>query len=126
MSGSGGYLLFPAVFHRLHTFEATVPVATNLLILTVVVIVTLGILSPDAADIVRRANSFFFIWWKKAQGEGVGGKGPIPLYHLGAPIPSPAVASSPFSAPLTPPPVTRVEEMRSTVRTKILFGHMLM
>ncbi|EDL96545.1 rCG32174 [Rattus norvegicus] len=50
-----------------HTFEATVPVATNLLILTVVVIVTLGILSPDAADIVRRANSFFFIWWKKAQ-----------------------------------------------------------
>lgn len=76
MSGSGGYLLFPAVFHRLHTFEATVPVAANLLILTVVVIVTLGSLSPDAADIVRRANSFLFIWWKKAQGEGVGGKAP--------------------------------------------------
>lgn len=76
MSGSGGYLLFPAVFHRLHTFEATVPVAANLLILTVVVIVTLGSLSPDAADIVRWANSFLFIWWKKAQGEGVGGKAP--------------------------------------------------
>ncbi|EDL06366.1 mCG141702, partial [Mus musculus] len=50
-----------------HAFEATLPEAAYLLISTVIVTVTLGIILPDAADVVGRANSFLFIWWKKAQ-----------------------------------------------------------
>lgn len=59
---TGGYLLFPVVFHRRHAFEATVPEAAYILTFTVLVIVTLGIIFPDAADIVRWANFFLFIW----------------------------------------------------------------
>jgi hypothetical protein len=66
---TGSYLLFTVVFHRQHAFEATLPEAAYLLISTVIVTVTLGIILPDAADVVGRANSFLFIWWKKAQGE---------------------------------------------------------
>lgn len=47
--------------HRLHTFEATVPVTALLRTLTVPVSVTLGWLSPDAAHIVRWANAFFLL-----------------------------------------------------------------
>lgn len=70
MHGSGRYLLFSIIFHRLHTLEAAVPEAAYLLISTVAVPVTLRTLCPDTADIVRWANfSFLFIWWKKAQDE---------------------------------------------------------
>lgn len=46
---------------RLHAFEATVPVTALLRTLTVPVAVTLEWLFPDAAYIVRWANSFFLL-----------------------------------------------------------------
>lgn len=56
-----GLLTVLCCLHRLHTFEATVPVAALLRTLTVPVSMTLGWLSPEAAYIVRWANSFFLL-----------------------------------------------------------------
>lgn len=56
-----GLLTVLCCLHRLHAFEATAPVTALLRTLTVPVAVTLGWLSPDAAYIVRWANSFFLL-----------------------------------------------------------------
>lgn len=104
------------------------PEAAYLLIATVAVIVTPGFLFPEAADIVRWANSFLFMGegGRRHKVRGRVANTPALSRIWEFPSSSSLLARYTHLPPLTPSPVTRVEEMRNTVRTKMLFGHMLL